>query len=453
MRRLALPLVLMLASAAGAEDVVVLQNGREIRGRIVEERPDAVKLDIGGGKMTFRRAQIAEVRRERAVPEAAAPGEAPAPDPALRREEHSLLYVDGERVGTRAFRAAKLPDGYLFEEELRFLDPKGVPRLELRTIERADLDLRPLTFQVRETDGVSEHRSVTGEMVAGRLRIVFAKDGDKEKKDVVAPEGTRFPFAAREHFLRESRSLSGAHEYDVWDTRENVLRKIAYREGGVRPLRTEGQSLQARLVVRRRGSLVEREWLAPDLSAPLTEMNGSQMLAIATTRQAVERLRGGDTDRVTGADSAARTRYVDRERGWRIEKPDPTWTFEKPPVSGTGALLVVRNDLLFATVDVMTDPDARKGTTPEQAAEALRRLCSTVAPDLQLLREGWIERDELRTYWMEVAATTKGERTKTLARVVVKDGVVFRLLAACPERAFDTLRPDLERVLDSFVLE
>ena len=42
---------------------------------------------------------------------------------------------------------------------------------------------------------------------------------------------------------------------------------------------------------------------------------------------------------------------------------------------------------------------------------------------------------------------------KTLARVLVKNGRVYRLLAACPEGAFDALRPDFEKILDSFVVE
>ena len=33
-----------------------------------------------------------------------------------------------------------------------FLDAEGRPALELRTLERADEDLRPLLFQVQETD-------------------------------------------------------------------------------------------------------------------------------------------------------------------------------------------------------------------------------------------------------------------------------------------------------------
>ena len=454
-RLLRLLLPLLLAGTAVAEDVIFLENGREIRGRIVDERPDSVKIDIGAGKLTFKRNQIREVRRE-PVAAAAAPAAGPdlVTDPATRREETSLLYTDGERTGTRVFRATKLPDGFLFEEELRILDAAGALKLDLRTLERADLQLLPLSFQVRESDGAAEHRTVSGEMRGGRLWLVTAKDGEKVKRDFAVEDGTRFPFAARELFLRDGKALGGVLDLPVYDLRDGVVRAFSYREGGTRPVRLEGRSLQARVVVRRRGTeLVEREWIEADGTAVLAELNGPKTLAVGTTKKAVERLREGDADRVTGADSAARTQYVDKERGWRIGKPDPTWTFEKPEVAGTGALLVVRNDPLFSTVDVMTDPDAPKTVKVEAAAEALQRLCRAVAPDFKVVKDGWRGEDGARIYWMEATATTKGEATRTLARVLVHEGRVYRLLAACPAGAFEMLRGDLEKVLDSFSAE
>lgn len=447
-------MVLLAAHAAVADDVIVLTNGREIHGRIVDERPEAVKIDIGGGKMTYRRDQIAEVRRASAAATAPAEGPGLATDPGTRREEHGLVYLGGDRAGTRVFRATKLPDGFLFEEELRVLDAVGALKHEMRSSERADPQFRPLSFQVRESDAAGEHRTVSGEVRSGRLWITTAKAGDRVKTDVAAPDGMQFPFAAREMFLRESKPLSGVLDPQVFDTRDGVFRQFSFREGGMRPLRMEGTSLEARVIVRRRGTaFVEREWIAPDGTAVLAELNGPEMLAIATTKQAVERLRTGDADRVTGADSAARTRYIDKERGWRIEKPDPTWTFEKPEVSGTGALLVVRNEPIFTTVDVMTDPDAPRSVTVEAAAEALQRLCRTVAPDFKVARDGWIDRGDERIYWMEATATTKGEPTRTLARVLVHGGRVYRVLAACPAKAFEALRPDLDKILESFRVE
>ncbi|MCE9637095.1 MAG: hypothetical protein K8T90_15430 [Planctomycetes bacterium] len=439
------------SSAARADDSILLENGREIRGRIVEERDDLVKIDIGGGKMTYKRSQIREVRREKvAAPEAAAAGPTTPFDAAAKREETALVYVEGQRVGTRTLRTSKLPDGWLFEEEVRVLDASGAPKAETRTSERADLQFRPMSFQVRETDGVAEHRTVAGEMRGGRLWLVVTRNGEKDKTDVAAPDDARFPCAAREMFLRESRSLAGTFDAPVWDAGVGAFVKVAYREAAPRPLRVEGRSLEARVVSRKRGDVVEREWLDRDGTAVLAEIAGPSTVAIATTKGAVARLAEGDTERVTGPDSAARTTYVDKVRGWSIRKPDPTWTFEKPDAEGSAAVLVVRNEPLFASVDVLTDPDAPPKVKPEDAAEALQRLLRTVAADFKVVEDGWIERDGLRVYWMKATATTKGEKTTTLARVVVKDGRVWRVLAACPTAGFELLKSDLEKILESF---
>ena len=76
--------------------------------------------------------------------------------------------------------------------------------------------------------------------------------------------------------------------------------------------------------------------------------------------------------------------------------------------------------------------------------------CVAIAPDFQVVNHGTIERDGTLVWWMEATATTKGEKTRTLARVVVKGGRVYRVLASCPEAAFASLRPELDSILDSF---
>jgi hypothetical protein len=185
----------------------------------------------------------------------------------------------------------------------------------------------------------------------------------------------------------------------------------------------------------------------------MSELNGDALRAIGSTVDVVGRVKQGDADRVTGPDSAARTTYSDPEGGWRIGKPDPSWTFEVPPVRGAGALLSVRNGPLFATVDVMQDAKAPADTTLERSAESLQRLCRTVAEDFRVVADGYTGEGAARVYWLEATATTKGEKTRTLAHVVIRGGKVYRLLAACPEGAFAAVRPEFEKILNSFATE
>lgn len=452
MRRIALALlVLALSAAASAEDVIVLDNGREARGKILEETEAGVKLDIGGGKMFYPRSKIREVRHgaEETEPGQTGP-EAPA---AESREEGALLYEDGRRAGTRVLRTARTPEGWRFEEELVLFDEKGAPEIEVRTTERDDASFQPLAFQVRESAGDKGHRMVVGEVRSGRLHVTVSTNGDRKSQDAALPEGARLQFAAREVFLRDTKALGGKLELSVYVLREAAWRRTVYSEGGRKPLDADGKALEVRVIVRTAGDVVEHEWIDERLATRMAELSGEKLRALASTLDVVSRMKRGDTERALGPDSAARTTYADPEGGWRIGKPDPSWTFEPPAVKGAGALLVVRNAPLFATVDVLRDPAASPGVTLERASESLQRLCRTIAPDFRVEKDGFFGEGASRYYWLEATATTKGERTRTLARIVVKDGKVWRLLAACPERAFEGLRVDFEKILGSFVAQ
>jgi hypothetical protein len=443
--------VVLIAVAAHAEDVLVLKNGREARGKIVEETDAGVKLDIGGGTMFYAKSQIAEVRHGAAETKPAAPAEEPAATES--RDEYAVLYDDGRRAGTRSLRVARTPEGWRFEEEIVFLDKTGAPEMEVRSTERCDGNFLPLQFQVRESSGGANHRLSIGEVRGGRLYLSVTKEGDKTQSDDALPADARFPFGARELFLRETKALGGKLDARVFDTRDQRWRATRYEEAGRKPVAEDGRNVDVRVILRKRGDLVEHEWIDERLVAHMAELNGEALRAIGCTVDVVGRLRRGDTERVTGPDSAARTRYADPEGGWKISKPDPSWTFDEPAVKGAGALLQIRNAPLFATVDVMRDLSAPPDVTLERAAESLQRLCRSIAADFRVVKDGYAGEGAARVYWVEATATTKGEKTKTLARVVVKDGKVWRLLAACPEGAFEGLRADFEKIVSSFALD
>ena len=278
MRKFLLAAICVLAAvgAAVADDVLVLQNGREARGRIVKETDDGVDLDVGGGVMFYAKARIREVRRGTpdAAPAAAQPDAASIAD---SREEFALVYQDGRRTGTRTLRVARTPQGYRFEEEIVFLDAKGAPEMQVRTTERSDANLLPLSFQVRETAGESEHRMVTGEVRAGRLYVTVTKAGEKTQTDDSLPDGARFPLGARELFLRETKALAGKLESPVFDTRDQRWRKVSYAEGGRRPVQESGRPVSLRVVLRTRGEVIEREWVDEQLVAHMSDLNGEAL--------------------------------------------------------------------------------------------------------------------------------------------------------------------------------
>ncbi len=455
MRLIALVL-LLLAAPAMAEDVLVLSSGRELRGRVVEETQSKVRFETGSGSIWYPRDRIREVRK--------------GVDPVVKaaptvREEHAVLYAGERRVGARTLRVVDRDDGIQFEEHVVFLDDSGRPELDVRTIERCDADFRPVFFQVQERHGLEpggdeqgggeqgadeQARLVRGDVAGTTLLLKISRDGKTTRESGPMPLRARFSFAARELFLREHSAVDGQFGAEVFDVRDRRWRSVIYRDGGSRAVEEDGQVARVRIVRRRRGDIDEIEWVDAELRTRLADLNGAELRAHAAAADVVAAIARGEGDGVTGPDSAAKTRFADPEHGFAIGKPDPSWTFEEPPVRGASALLSVRNPPLSASVDVLRDEAPPEDLSIQRAAESLQRLLRAHATEVRVLRDGYEGEGAERWYWLEATATTKGERTHTIARVHVKSRRIYRLLAACPAEHIDAVRPDLEAILDSF---
>ncbi len=437
---LALTCAAVCAAQARADDVLVLSTGREVRGEIVEENDTQVKVRIDGGALWYPRSRIVEIRRDVAEGEDAGTAD-------QAREESAVLYADGERAGARTLRYLPRGGGHQWEESVVFLGSDGMPQLEVRTLERSDRAFHPELFQVQETTRDGRTRLVRGEVVGSRLEIEVTVDGETSKTVTDVRPGARFPFAAREEFVRAGKTAAPT-EGEVFDVRDRRWRPTSYRNAGERVVGEGEAGVTVRVIERRRGELLEFEWVGPDGRSRLSDLNGPALRALAAPASVVAAVAGGEPDRVTGSDSAARTRYADVAEPFEIRKPDPTWLFEEPRVGGGATLVTVRNRALAATVDVLRDRTAPEGVTLDRAADALERVLAAHAVDLRVVQRG---RAPDGSYaWVEAQATTKGERTHTLAHVRVVDGRVYRLLAACPEERWELVRPELERILLSF---
>jgi clan AA aspartic protease (TIGR02281 family) len=79
-----LGLCLLLAFAhEGWADILKLTNGRQIEGTIVEEREDAILIEVAMGVLIFDRSRVASIIRSEPAPESSVPEE-PPPTPMLR---------------------------------------------------------------------------------------------------------------------------------------------------------------------------------------------------------------------------------------------------------------------------------------------------------------------------------------------------------------------------------
>jgi hypothetical protein len=439
-----------LAAAVGvarAEDVLVLESGRRVRGRIVAEEEERVRLAVDGGEVWYPRSSIKRILRDRPATGESEPAAARAPG---LRAEYALLTSGGRRAGARRFVVQPREGGVQFEEHLVFLGEKGEPTLSIHTLERCDDEFRPVSFQVREGGVPGKERSVRGEVRHGRLDLTVSEGGKRTKRSLAMPGGARLRFAARELFLRRTAELGGKLTATVFDTRDQRWRAVRYEEDGLVAPAQGGGAPPLRRVLRKRGEQVERETLDAQHRAVRAELNGGSLVALRTTEEVFTALREGDLDRVTGEESRERTWYVDPVLGFRVAKPAERWTFELPLEVSVGTLLVLRYEEAFATVDVQRDLSAPADVTLERAGEALRRQCAAVSTDFELVEDGYETTDQGRVYWFRARARTKGQKTETLARVLIAGGRVYRLLAACPPAFYEGVEPDFRLVLDSF---
>jgi len=439
-----------------AEDVIVLKSGRELRGVVIDETDERVRVRIEGGSLWYPRDRIREIRRDVDADTAAAADQA--------RTEHFLLYSDGRRVGTRVLRYTPRKNGHQWESHVVFLGEHGMPVLDLRTIERSDRDYRPVLFQIQETPTDAIPRLIRGEVIGSRLEIGVTAAGETEKTLMDVKPGARFPLAAQAEFSKTLADVDQAGPDDVGSATATKpvpvflpyirrWRQVTFRNAGSRVVEAAGAGLRVRLIERRCDALREMVWVDSRGNTRLADINGASLRALAAPVSVVVAVAGGEPDRVTGTDSAARTVFRDPVLGFSIRKPDPSWLFEEPASAGGAALLVVRNRPMSASIDVIRDEAPSAGVTLKQAGAALERLLRAHSRDLEVVRQGIRKGGDGAYYELEVRATTKGERTATLAHVYVSDRGVYRLLAACPAARFDLVRDELEEVLLSFRID
>lgn len=449
---IAVGLLLLASFSARAEDVLILKNGREARGQIVEETEDKIRLRMGSGSMWYPRSALKEIQRDE---EDAAPAK-DAEKATYSRDEQGLLYRDGVRVGTRTLHVVERADHIQFEEQLDFLGKDDEKPRTVRVVERCDRQFQPLFLQLREIVGEESRRLIEARVTDGQIVRNAMIEGRRELATSPVATGGRFPMAAREHFFREHEAMGGKLSILLFDINSGRFVHATYEDRGPKRVEsTEGalnpEVFDVRVIERRRGSTVEREWLSDDRATRLSELDGESLRYVPAPPPVVDRVRKGDPAEA-GSDAAARTRHLDTEHGFAIGKPDPSWKFERPDVEGAGALIVVHSEQLSASVDVLQDPVKREKLTAEGAAESLQRVCRAASSEFRVVEEHYVEGPYGREYVMVASAVTKGERTRTLARVVVKGDRAWRLLAACPERWFDLCKPDFEKVLKSFEL-
>lgn len=451
------------APAAAEEDVVVLGNGSEWRGRIVFEDDTCVEVETvseAGAvhRVTLPRARIATVRRARLQPGAPTPGVTDEGDAWF------LLRADGRIVGWRNVRVARVVSarltGWRLEEELlEFAQGRHLPATRTRRVEVVDDDFAPRLLDYRETTagedvgGARYERHVSGEVHDGVWHLFVSGTGEARQRTLEVPAGARGPLAWREHLRRTEPRKIGLVAVTVLDAASEGL---AQAEIGFVSVGTAADEVHT---VRDGRRLVSR--FDPE-GAVVSEEIAEGLVAVPSThRRCLAAEAGGEGEEpppeaaAVAADPGSIVHLA--EVGLAFDRPDRTWVWTPRLVdaSRTDARLLGLLEDARNLLEVRVEWHPAEGRPEGDRAQALRAWLLTrlreKAPDLAELPAGAPPAmpGALR---LDVVATRRGQRVRAIALVVERPRGLVVLLCTGPESAWSEGRVALERFLSSLRL-
>jgi hypothetical protein len=494
-KALAMALALALAASGGgaAADVVVLQNGARLEGRVVSLDEKEVRLEQtspeGKAVVAFPRADVRaiELAEGDAVP--ARPPGGPK-DPV--RDEWWLLKADGAVRGTRHLLLVPHADEHgsrwRIEEHVRLFAAPKVPGVRVVRIEDVDDEWRPRHVHYRELGdasaeegGLAGYETIRSGPVAERAwRLEGGGRGAPAGEPALAlPEGTTTPLALRESLARARPRRAQMAAFHVLDSARGEVRPV--RAGFARLDAREGDRSEDVMRVEDGARVYESRWVAGDPPRCVLEEVPGFVAVVSTKAQAeaAAAAEGKATPPAPGAPVAPGTAPVPApdpkvpgprsvtvaDPGLSIPVPGASWTVEPPPPptddSGRRVVAKLWSSLHAADVRVEWEPSVRPRTGPEgpdgktsapppDAEAALLARLKRLSPDVAVV----VPRNAVATLpgaWsLTLSGTRNGERVRTLVLVAERGAGRATLLATCPESAWPDAKTALESVLAGF---
>jgi hypothetical protein len=421
-------LLLLLASLAFAGDAVHLENGRVLRGTVLEENDEEVVIDLGGGKLRVPR------RRVRLVERGAAP-EAPSRT-LTKRDEWFLVLHRQKVVGWQHLVETLHGSRRQVQEETVFFRPGGGDDVSLRRVESDD-ENGPLEFLLFEAYA-GDAEVTSGSVRDGKAHVRVARGGRTEDTVIDLPEDCALALPAWSRFLDEAKT-GEARKLTVLDVR--ALRPVTLLLRRDEDDAPPGESRPCRAITLASDVRTERALYRPDEGSLAVELNGPTLVAKRTTRERVDLARKANTAPAPlSLDEAQRYPFFVRPKsldvpharaGLSFKVPDPAWIPE-PLDAETGRVLCFEKVALFASVDVFAYPGAL------DAEECLARGLARVKLDAKEVK-GLGEAEALPIGGLParaqlLSARHRGEDLRVLlVAVAAKDRYVL-LVGAAPAR-------------------
>lgn len=351
MRHLAL---LLLAPLAFAGDAVHLENGRVLRGTVLEENDEEVVIDLGAGKLRVPRGRVRLVER----------GVAPeAPSRTLTKRDEWFLVLHRQKVvGWQHLVETLHGSRRQVQEETVFFRPGGGDDVSLRRVETDD-ENGPLEFLLFEAYA-GDAEVTSGSVSDGKAHVRVTRGGRIENTVIDLPEECALALPAWSRFLEEARP-GESRRLTVLDVRalKTVTLLLRRDEDDAAP----GDSRPCRAVTLASDLRSERALYRPGEGSLAVELNGPTLVAKRTTRERVDLARKASAAPAPlSIDEAQRYPFFVRPKpldahharaGLSFRVPDPAW-IPQPLDAETGRVLCFEKVALFASMDVFTYPGA-----------------------------------------------------------------------------------------------
>ena len=472
MRPLLAAVALLAAFGDARADEVVLRNGATLEGEVVEETDERVTLRMEGGRVTFEKKLVASIRKSPvtipapvapAAPGAAAapgtpstPGKPPSAAEGLpgptppAAEDWCVLWSPEKRVGWLHSQARMTAAGSRFEVALTFLDPDGKVGESRRLYEETGPDLAPRTSFYMES-GPSRHLSRTVTVGAGRVVIESVLDGEKSVVDHPLPADFGTLLAVRARVLGGGASGPASWSGTIYDAREGRFERLTIRLLRREKSSRDGTPVDAVVLARERGSVVEEERVGPDGRLLFADLDGARLTAIGTTKERVAAYKAGALPGEADEERRARTGFVSPEDGFRLLKPGASWQVVPADGPGAGRRVLIRDALGVVSVAVETRL-LGPGEDPPPAALGAALVASLEGSldGFERLADGYIEHAGRPAFLLRALAVIDGDPVRLRVITFAHRGRAWTLTATAPRPHWDEALPHLERLLASF---
>ena len=435
-------------TSASQVDVIVLENGGRIEGRIARETGNYIEIRIDEETVVgFEKSRIESVLRSAKIKEAK------IPPPLPRRDQWYVLH-DGEGRPVGHMHATITVDELgraRIGEEWRFRGSGGPT--EVTMLEIADRDLRPVSCFYHERmrrardDMVIHERTVRAELSDDGLAVEKRTLKIRERRHYEAEPKMLFPLLALEVFRRRSRSEDAARVHVVYDPKREQFVRRTYTPGQRREISSGGKKVMARELLVEDAQMSNSEFVDGSMEILRREINGPGLVAVPTTEDLAMRY-------VTSREPIYQATML-AELGGRFAMwlPSPVWSFLAPGSKGS---ITAHAPLYKASASLVLMDQIGPEVLIESAADDVHRWLVLAKPGFALksrYRARLRDRPTvcLEAFWQE-KMDGKVVDYQGVVHVFSVDGRYLALCLAAARSEYKKMTSDFDRILNKVEL-